>query len=104
MHLRAYLAAGLVAALAAGALWLNHRAYWRGWDAHAAQVAAETRELQRELHRLADRNSELSRELAAQDAARDDLAEELRDAAENDPRGDDPGLPDSSLRRLDRIR
>jgi hypothetical protein len=103
-RLRLYLAAGALAALAAGAAWLDHRAYWRGWDDHAAEVAAETREVQRRLHEAADRASRLAAELAAERAAQDDLAQELRDAAADDPRGDDPGLPDSSLRRLDRIR
>jgi len=97
-------AVALLAVLVSGAWSLDHRAYWRGWEAHAAQVAAETRRLQERLHEVSDRASRLGAELESRRAERDDLERELRDEALDDPHADDPGLPDSSLRRLDRIR
>jgi len=101
MHLRAYLAAGLVVALAAGALWLDRRAYWRGWDAHAARVAAETREKQQELFRLADRLSEAERQRAEMEEQLSSRAREIEDEVRADTDVCRHVAPDS-VRRLQR--
>lgn len=102
--LRLYLAAGAVAALTAGAAWLDHRAYWRGYEAHAAEVAAETRETQRRLHAAADRASRLAAELAAQQAERERIDRDARDAIADHPTADEPGFAPGIMRELNRHR
>jgi len=96
--------AALIAALAAGAGWLDHRAYWRGWDAYAAEVAENTQRKNRELAQLARENAALSAALKALRSERDQIDREVRDAIADHPDADAPGLPAGIMRELNRHR
>jgi hypothetical protein len=99
---------GPALALAAGvglAGWWVYGVIWqRGYDAHAAEIAAETAKRQAALDDLAAdlRARAMALERAEQDRA--DLERELADEASDDPMAGDPGLGLDSLRRLNRIR
>lgn len=89
-----------ILALSGGAWWFYEWAWDRGYAAHKAEVADNTRRLEIKLKNVSDYLSEVVRKMEEERTARERLVEEMEDAARADPDADRPALSAGSVRRL----
>lgn len=100
-RLYVYAAAGL--ALIAALAWWGNARWHAGYDAHAAEVAEETRKLNERLDAATKRAREAEADLSAVRMALEQTEMERENEARSDPDADSPGLGAGSLQRLDAI-